>query len=352
MFKLGIITDEVTQDFARAVEFAAANKLDFVEIRSVWDKPPQDLTIPDIRKMQQLLYEKQLNVISIASPVFKCHIEKEDEYQQHLEFLKHSTDLAQKLNTDILRIFTFWKKETTLDQNWERLLDRFVPAIELAKKENIHLAIENENSCLIGTGKELRRFLDALQRQSEVRSPKTEEESVSLRTKELGLKPDFPVYALWDPCNEIFAGVTEPPYPSGFESLLGSSRDLDRMIHLHVKDAIRENPKDERTKGRKGAGASSRPSEAVIPLPSLPEGGTAKCVPIGDGWIDWQGQFKALAARNYPGGVSLETHWRPKKTLSESMLSCPGGITFSSLGEEASQICLDKIFDILRKTAK
>jgi L-ribulose-5-phosphate 3-epimerase len=310
MFKLGVITDEVSQDFDTAVSFAKKNQLDFVEIRSVWDKPLQDLAAADIEKMKEILNKTGLTVRCIASPVFKCPIEKKAEYLQHLDILKRCIDLAHQFNTDILRIFTFWKKENNdLDRNWNLLIDRFGPALELAQQERINLAIENENSCLVSTGKELHRFLDALDEipQSTIRNPKS-------------------VYALWDPCNEIFAGATEPPYPNGYDLI------ADRMIHLHIKDAIRLNPKSQ------------------IPNPKLnpPAGGEPKCVPIGDGWIDWQGQLQALIANNYTGGASLETHWRPQKALSESSLVRPGGSEFSSLGEEASQICLDRIFDMLQ----
>jgi sugar phosphate isomerase/epimerase len=324
MFKLGVISDEISQDFERAVDVAKKNNLDFVELRSVWNKPPHILDTPDIRKMKDILTKVDLRVTGIASPVFKCHIEKEDEYQEHLEFLKRSINLAHQFNTDIMRIFTFWKKETSLEQNWDLLIERFGAAIELAKKEKVNLAVENEHSCLVGTGRELRRFLDAL---DENRIGESENRRTGGKIAHSPIHPFIgSVFALWDPCNEIFAGVTDPPFPVGFESI------ADRIIHLHIKDAIREsNPKSE------------------IRNPKLPKGGEPKCVPIGDGWIDWQGQFQALLDRNYTGGVSLETHWRPKKQLTESSLTRPGGTEFSSLGEEASQICLDRIFAILEK---
>ncbi|MDI6784034.1 MAG: TIM barrel protein, partial [bacterium] len=205
--------------------------------------------------------------------------------------------------------------------NWNLLIDRFGAAIDIAKKENIKLAIENEHSCLIGTGFELHRFLDALNADC--------------------------VYALWDPCNEIFAGVTDPPYPIGYEPI------ADRMLHLHIKDAIRYIELENRSIGEPATKSPIRPF-AGSPIQELPEGGEPKCVPIGDGWLDWEGQFKALVANNYNGGASLETHWRPDyrsfSAGSQKMdLTRPGGTAFSSLGEEASQICLDRIFGILNQ---
>ena len=44
MFKLAVISDEVSQDFQTVVNVSAEYKLNGVEIRSVWDKPPQDLS--------------------------------------------------------------------------------------------------------------------------------------------------------------------------------------------------------------------------------------------------------------------------------------------------------------------
>ncbi|MCX7918257.1 MAG: sugar phosphate isomerase/epimerase [bacterium] len=310
MFKLGIITDEISQDFEQAVAFAKKNNLDFVELRSVWDKPPQALDTSDIWKIKELLKRTELKVTCIASPVFKCHIDKADEYQEHLDFLKRCINLAHQLNTNIIRIFTFWKKNLSLEQHWDLLINRFGSAVELAKKENIKLAIENEHSCLVGTGQELAQFMEILD--SNLKYTGSHSQSV---------------YALWDPCNEIFAGVTEPPYPNGFNYI------ATRIIHLHIKDAIRVNAKYKMQNLKQ----------------ILPEGGEPKCVPIGEGWIDWQGQLQALINLNYRGGVSLETHWRPKKELSESKLSLPGGTEFSSLGEEASQVCLNRVFDILTK---
>lgn len=43
MFKYGVITDEISQDFETALDVAAKYKLDGVEIRSVWDKSAHEL---------------------------------------------------------------------------------------------------------------------------------------------------------------------------------------------------------------------------------------------------------------------------------------------------------------------
>ncbi|CAI8036876.1 hypothetical protein GBAR_LOCUS20663 [Geodia barretti] len=55
MFKLGVIGDEVSQDFATVVNFVKDFNLHSIEIRSVWDKLPHELTEADIDEMNVYL---------------------------------------------------------------------------------------------------------------------------------------------------------------------------------------------------------------------------------------------------------------------------------------------------------
>jgi sugar phosphate isomerase/epimerase len=68
MFKLAVFTDEVSQDFEKAIKLALEFGLDGVEIRSVWEKPPQNLTGDDVRRMKDILSRTDLKVCCIASP--------------------------------------------------------------------------------------------------------------------------------------------------------------------------------------------------------------------------------------------------------------------------------------------
>ena len=55
MFKIGVIGDEVSQDFQTVVNVSNELNLDSIEIRSVWDKAPQELTKNDIDQMKKIL---------------------------------------------------------------------------------------------------------------------------------------------------------------------------------------------------------------------------------------------------------------------------------------------------------
>jgi len=284
MFKLAVFTDEVSQVLKKAVDLAIEFKLDGVEIRSVWNKPPQDLVGDDVRKMKDLLSQTNLKVCSIASPFFKCDIDSAKEYDEHIVILRKCIELAKAFDCKIIRGFTFWRKGD-LNSHWSRIMEKFDKPSKIVEEEDVILGIENEASTFIGTATELRTFLDELGNRS--------------------------IKAIWDPANSLFTPQKENPYPLGYD------RIKKHMVHMHIKDVAF----DKKT-------------------------GEPDCVAMGEGLIDYHGQFKALKEDGYAGYASLETHWRPVK-LSEELLNRPGGNKFSESAEIASRICLENIMKIL-----
>ena len=106
--KRAIITDEVSQDLARAVSIAKNFDLDGIELRSAWDKDAHELSDDDIRCISDIVIEEGLEVACIASPSFKCSLSSETEYRAHLRILERSSVVARKLNCSLVRGFTFW----------------------------------------------------------------------------------------------------------------------------------------------------------------------------------------------------------------------------------------------------
>ena len=285
VFKLSVITDEVSQDLETVAKFADRFKLDGIEIRSVWNRNPQDL-INKIDEIKKILKKYELKVSAIASPFFKADIASENEYQKHLDILKNCINLAKSLDTNIIRGFTFWRKNHLDEHYLEKIIEKFQKPLEIIESEDVMLGIENEPSTFVGNGRELALFLDRL-----------------------GSKN---VKAIWDPGNNIWDPSGETPYPDGYQYV------KDKIIHVHIKDGV-----------RKGAG------------------GKPECVAFGEGEIDYLGQLRALKENGYRDYLSLETHWRPGKQLSEDLISKPGGTEFSQLGEYASEICMRNLQKML-----
>jgi len=286
MFRLSVISDEVSQDLERVAKFAKRFGLDGIEIRTVWNKPPQDL-VEDVSKIKRILSKYDLVVPCIASPFFKADLDSDEEYRQHISILRKVIALAKSLDTNFIRIFTFWRKGS-LDEYLSRILEKFKEPLDIVKEEGVVVLIENEPSTHVNNGRRLAQFLDALG------------------------NPKY-VKALWDPGNDIGDPEGEVPYPDGYNYVRG------RILHIHVKDAVR------------------------IDI------GKAEPRPIGEGDVDYIGQLRALKEDGYNGFLSLETHWRPKRKLSEEQLVKPGGAAFSEMGEEASEICIKNLLDIIKR---
>lgn len=288
MFKLASFTDEISQDLDVVIEVAKKYKLEGLEIRTVNDKGPHNFSKGEIKIIKKKINDSGIKVCSIASPFFKCDIDNKKEYAQHLDILKTCLDLAGELGAKVVRGFAFWRKGMP-EKYFDKVVDLFPKPVEIVKKSKIILGIENEASTFIGTGRYLARFLKA------INSPV--------------------VKAIWDPANQIHdAENTEPPFPEGYSYV------KDMIVHVHIKDGVK-------------FGVS----------------GKSESVPVGEGEVNYWGQFKALKEDGYNGYVSLETHWRKAAAkLTEAQMNKPGGTAYSSAAKESSEYCLDNIYKMIK----
>jgi sugar phosphate isomerase/epimerase len=111
-------------------------------------------------------------------------------------------------------------------------------------------------------------------------------------------RDDFGI--LWDPGNSVFSGWETEPYPDDY--LAG--RDL--IEHVHVKDPI----------------------------------GQREYVRLGDGDLPWPQIIQGLTDDEFAGWVSLETHWRTDRVLSQPERDAPWGEGFSAGARRPSVECM------------
>ncbi len=71
-FRLAVINDEITQDFEKACAIVAGEfGLQWIELRSMWDKNVTALNQKELEDARKILAEHKLAVTDIASPLFK-----------------------------------------------------------------------------------------------------------------------------------------------------------------------------------------------------------------------------------------------------------------------------------------
>jgi sugar phosphate isomerase/epimerase len=259
-FKLGVITDEITQDFEQALIWAKRFGLNWVELRIIWGKYVTEFTPDEVKRAKDLLATYGLRVSVVDSPFFKTALPGttsrfdegkknplQSDFSQQQAVLERAISRARDFGTDKVRIFSFLRVADPKSV-FDRVANELDKTATFAKGENIRLVLENEFSCNVATGAESAAMLNA------VKAPA------------LGLN--------WDPGNAFAAGETKP-YPDGYDPL-----DKKRIWHMHLKD-VQESPNDVEPVWR----------------------------PIGGGKIDYVGQFRAALKDGYEGTMSLETHY-------------------------------------------
>lgn len=270
VFQLSVITDEISQDFAHAVEVAANEfGVGYVEIRGLWKKNVVNLDAKEVAEVQSLLKKYDLKVTDIASPLFKVdwpgapkskYSPKGDAYNASFTFdqqdqvLERATEMARAFGTNKVRFFDFWRLDD--DKPYRKEMDaKLRECCDKAAKNKILLILENEYECNTATGPEAARTLDAV--------------------------PNKNFFLNWDPGNAARLG--DKAFPEGYALL-----PKERIGHMHLKDVKRKADGDY----------------------------DWEC--MGRGMIDYVGQFQAMMRDGYHGTMSLETHWNGAGSMEES----------------------------------
>jgi L-ribulose-5-phosphate 3-epimerase len=285
MFKLAVISDEISQDLAVAAAMVREFGGEGLEIRSVWEKSPPEFDAEERRRIARIAAAYGLRICGVASPCYKCPLGEPAEEAQHLEMLRRCIALAHALDTNLIRVFTFWRQPGP--PPWERIADRFRAPIRLAEQEDVILGIENEGSTMAANAGKVAELLTIV---------------------------DHPrLRAIWDPGNEAAETEAGGAFPAGYEIL------KPWIAHVQLKD-IKRHPD-----------------------------GTVESVQFGTGDIDYIGQLKALKRDGYQGYLSLETHWRLRHEIPQDLVRQPKGSAFSHGGEEATRRCLAKLREMLQQ---
>src|SRR5437868_3510195 len=92
--RIAAITDEFSPDLQTALNAMAPIGMTGAELRVVWGKNIMDLTQDELSRARDLLAEKNMEVISIASPILKCVLpgapDVDTRFQQDIFASKHT----------------------------------------------------------------------------------------------------------------------------------------------------------------------------------------------------------------------------------------------------------------------
>ncbi len=257
--RIASITDEFSPNLEQALEPMAEIGMTGAELRVLWGKNIMDLTQDELKRAKQLISDKGMEVIGIASPILKCVLpnapEVDSRFQHDVFASKHSFedqprladhafDIADLMGCQIVRVFSYWRTVNP-DACFNAVVEAMHWLAEAAAKRGKIIGLENEHACNISTAADAAKVLNALKHPN--------------------------LQLVWDPANALCSG--EDPFPGGYSLL-----PKDRIAHVHTKDCHMDGMK--------------------------PIWG-----PLGTRNVDWKGQIAALMADGYKGWLSLETHW-------------------------------------------
>lgn len=243
---LGIVSDEITNDFGEALRHGTSWGIDRYEIRCLTTGRVPRVEPGEVRTVAGLVREHGVRITALSPGMFKAPLSRTTDLEEEIRSVLPATlDLARELSCPMIIVFGF-QREAGESADREKLAVEYMRrAADAAAAAGVRIAIENEPGFWCDSGVNTLRII------------------TSTGSAAIG--------ANWDPCNAY--GTEEVPYPQGYEAL------KSRIINVHAKDT------------------------AV--------GSLIKCVPIGQGALDWQGQVTALLKDRPVEHITIETHCHP-----------------------------------------
>lgn len=243
--RLGIVTDEISQELDRVLPFLREHGLQRIELRCIGGRRVPDFTPGEVEELLRWRREFGIRVTALSPGSFKGGCADRTRWQAELEQTIPATlELARVLDVEHLISFAFDHPQP--EPPPEAALEALWQAAETCMRAGYPLLIENEPGFLAGTAQETHQLLE--------------------RLGHSGLAVN------WDPCNSN--QFTHEQLDAAV-SLLGA-----RIRNVHVKNGRLE------------------PGQRF-----------ARCGPLRQGAIDWPQHLECLLRAGYRASFVLETHF-------------------------------------------
>ncbi|MBI5726120.1 MAG: sugar phosphate isomerase/epimerase [Planctomycetes bacterium] len=203
MITISAFADEIGPDLKVQMDVCESLGVKCIDVRAIDGKNVSLFTVAEARQYSKRMDDRGFKMPCVGSPIGKIKIS--DDFNAHLDLLKHCFDLAEAFKTKQIRIFSFYASEgkNILDERADvmKRMEAMVKAAEAAKMILLH---ENERN-IYGA------FPDGVK-------------DIFATIKSPNLKGVF------DPANFAIDGVH--PYDDGW------TKGLDKLTHyFHIKDA-------------------------------------------------------------------------------------------------------------------
>lgn len=142
-FILSAFADEAGITIDEQIAGLKRNGMRFSEVRSIGEKNILKFTDEELYEIKKALDESGIKVNSLGSPIGKYNIE--DDFEPHYKEFIRALEICNILETDKMRMFSFFVKEGEYDKWRDEVIRRLKIMAECAKKYGVTLCHENES---------------------------------------------------------------------------------------------------------------------------------------------------------------------------------------------------------------
>jgi len=145
MITISAFADEIGPDLDLQMDTCQAQGIGHIDVRGIDEINVSKMTLAQVKEYKKRLDERGFAVPCIGSPIGKIKIS--DDFDEHLELLRHCCDVAKAFGTSQIRVFSFYPSPgKRIEDERQAVMDRLEAMVKVAESADAVLLHENERN--------------------------------------------------------------------------------------------------------------------------------------------------------------------------------------------------------------
>ena len=145
MITISAFADEISPDLAEQMDVCESHGVKCIDVRGIDEMNVSTMTVAQATEYKKRMDDRSFSVPCIGSPIGKIKIS--DDFEEHLELLKHCCDVAKAFGTSRIRMFSFYPSEgARIEDQRDDVLRRMQRMVEAVEAADVVLLHENEKA--------------------------------------------------------------------------------------------------------------------------------------------------------------------------------------------------------------
>ena len=142
-FILSAFADEASPVFTEQLEALKRHNIPLIEMRGVDGKNVMELTDEELSVVKEKMDAYGVQLSAVGSPMGKIAIT--DDFEPHFVKFKRAVEIAKKLGTERIRMFSFFMPKDEDPENYfDEVVRRVQAMVDYAEANGVHCCHENE----------------------------------------------------------------------------------------------------------------------------------------------------------------------------------------------------------------